>query len=408
MSCMEERAVTVVLRYKDLSGTWRRSPAARGKNGRIKPDSVLVDGKVVSVTGGHYQLRVYENRRTVFVKAGSNASMADAQRSKLEQVKTAKAAVADAGLRLVEEPERRSLKGTAAAYIKDAEGRNATEAAEQARLVTTEFIEVARKRKKTYIDEIDRDDIFAYHVALRMRGCEDRTVANKHQRMASWLRFAGVDRGLDKDDPGKIIPPKPKFEDKLPTIYESDPITTLLGKADPYMTICILLALKCGLRDQELMHVEFTDIGWKDGMLRVQGKPRWGFTVKTWEQREIPIPDDVLEKLKNWQDARAGQTLILGTKNRLPNTKLLRTLKRLVHNAGLNCKRCKTCLERNECEGYTLHRFRRTYITTLLRSGIDLRTVQAYAGHKDLASTMRYLRPATGKEAKAKLNAVKW
>jgi integrase len=65
-------------------------------------------------------------------------------------------------------------------------------------------------------------------------------------------------------------------------------------------------------------------------------------------------------------------------------------------------------LERNECEGYTLHRFRRTYITTLLRSGIDLRTVQAYAGHKDLASTMRYLRPATGKEAKAKLNAVKW
>jgi site-specific recombinase XerD len=31
-------------------------------------------------------------------------------------------------------------------------------------------------------------------------------------------------------------------------------------------------------------------------------------------------------------------------------------------------------------------------LTTLLRNGIDLRTVQSYAGCKDLASTMRYLR----------------
>jgi hypothetical protein len=47
-------------------------------------------------------------------------------------------------------------------------------------------------------------------------------------------------------------------------------------------------------------------------------------------------------------------------------------------------------------------------VTTLLRNGIDLRTVHAYSGHKDLASTMRYLRPAAGTEAQATLNAVQW
>lgn len=55
---------------------------------------------------------------------------------------------------------------------------------------------------------------------------------------------------------------------------------------------------------------------------------------------------------------------------------------------------------------FTLHKFRRTYITALLRNGIDLRTVQVYAGHKDIASTMRYQRPASAKEAQAKLNSV--
>jgi hypothetical protein len=66
----------------------------------------------------------------------------------------------------------------------------------------------------------------------------------------------------------------------------------------------------------------------------------------------------------------------------------------------MNCGSCEGCkAKRRECETFTLHKFRRSYITTLLRNGIDLRTVQAYAGHKDIASTMRYLRPASAKEA---------
>jgi integrase len=51
----------------------------------------------------------------------------------------------------------------------------------------------------------------------------------------------------------------------------------------------------------------------------------------------------------------------------------------------------------------------RTYITKMLR-GLkgDLRTVQAYAGHKDIASTMRYLVPESTEEAQAKVDAIKW
>jgi site-specific recombinase XerD len=59
-----------------------------------------------------------------------------------------------------------------------------------------------------------------------------------------------------------------------------------------------------------------------------------------------------------------------------------------------------------ECREWTLHKFRRTYCTTLLRSRIDLRTVQSFMGHADMSSTMRYLRPASSKEVREKMNAV--
>lgn len=205
------------------------------------------------------------------------------------------------------------------------------------------------------------------------------------------------------------MPPVPRFEEKLPTVYSSEQTEALLPAADLYMRICDLLGLECGLRDKQLMHLEFTDINWGDKTLRVQANKQWKFCPRTWEQRDIPIPDDFLIELKAWKDCREGHALMLGTKNRTPNTKLLRTLKRLAHREGLNCGRCDGCLKKdNECREFTLHRWRRTYLTTLLRNGIDIRTVPACAGHKDLASTMRYLTPATGVQAQAKLNAVQW
>ena len=397
----KERSVIVTLRVK-VDGKWRRLPAAYGGNGRIRPGYAQVGAQQVEFASPAYELRLYEDRQAKYIPFKSGATEADAERKKLEKSPSktaAKSAAESAGGTFVDKDDRKTLAKTAAAYIRDAQQRGAMEAADQARLVNEEFRKMLNR--KTYVDEITRDDIFRFHTALRKRGCSDRTVANKHQRLTSWLRFAGIDK--------TILPPVPKYEETLPTIYTSDEISTILAEAGPYMKMAILLALKCGLRDQELMHLEFSDINFTEKTLRVQGKPRWNFRVKTHEQRFVPIPDDVLDELKAWKEQHGGKSLILGTKNGNPNTKLLFALKTLARRAKLNCGRCDGCKsKRHECEAYTLHKFRRSYITTLLRNGIDLRTVQAYAGHKDIASTMRYLRPASAREAQGKLNAVVW
>jgi integrase len=397
----KERSVIVTLRVK-VDGKWRRLPAAYGGNGRIRPGFAQVGTQQLEFTNPAYELRLYEDRQAKYIPFKSGATEADAERKKLEKSPSktaAKSAAESAGGTFVDKDDRKTLAKTAAAYIRDAQQRGAMEAADQARLVNEEFRKLLNR--KTYVDEITRDDIFRFHTALRKRGCSDRTVANKHQRLTSWLRFAGIDK--------TILPPVPKYEETLPTIYTSDEISTILAEAGPHMKMAILLALKCGLRDQELMHLEFSDLNLADKTLRVQGKPRWNFKVKTHEQRHVPIPNDVLDELKAWKEKRTGQSLILGTKNGNPNTKLLFALKTLARRAKMNCGRCEGCKsKRRECESFTLHKFRRSYITTLLRNGIDLRTVQAYAGHKDIASTMRYLRPASAKEAQGKLNAVVW
>lgn len=89
--------------------------------------------------------------------------------------------------------------------------------------MTEEFIRTVRK---TYLDEVNREDVLKFHTDLRKRGCEERTVAIKQTRLKSWLLFAGIDR--------TIVPSTPRYEEKLPNIYTSDEISSILGAADPY------------------------------------------------------------------------------------------------------------------------------------------------------------------------------
>jgi integrase len=253
---------------------------------------------------------------------------------------------------------------------------------------------------KAFLDEVTKEDILHYHKTLRKQGQTDRTVANKHQRLRSFFRFAELDVKA-------IMPSKPKYEKQLPTVYDPGQISALLAKADEYLRLVIELGTKCGLRELEIVYLGWPDIDWQFKVLRVQGKPSWGFKVKDSEQRDVPIPDDLLERLRDWQKGHKTNRLILGTDTDNPNMHLLRQLKRLVNRAELNCGICEGCKGPiKECQEWTLHKLRRTYATTLLRNGIDLRTVQHFMGHADLASTSRYLRPAGSRETQAAISGI--
>ena len=53
---MEFKSVTLMVRFKDLDGKWKRRPAARGANGRVKPGHALINGNALPVKDGAWMV----------------------------------------------------------------------------------------------------------------------------------------------------------------------------------------------------------------------------------------------------------------------------------------------------------------------------------------------------------------
>ena len=89
-----------------------------------------------------------------------------------------------------------------------------------------------------------------------------------------------------------------------------------------------------------------------------------------------------------------GGYLIFPTASGLPDRHLLRHCKRMANRAGLDEKK------------WSLHGFRRTFCSTCLRAGLDVRTVMQLMGHKDIESTLRYWRPVEMEQLRGKMGAI--
>jgi hypothetical protein len=164
-----------------------------------------------------------------------------------------------------------------------------------------------------------------------------------------------------------------------------------------------------GFREGEVMHVTRPDIDFGNHMVRVKAKPKLGFIPKDWEEREVPIPDRLWNSLRDHKaSASANHALVFASSNGKVVHDFLRQCKSVAWRAGLNCGLCDTaqghCARGPHCQNWFLHKFRATFATMHLRAGVDLTTVQTRMGHKDLESTMRYLKPARDREALRKVN----
>ena len=396
---MANRRVALVRLCKTEKG-WRRYPAVVGKNGRVRPGYVRVGDEERYYPEGRYQLRRYEGSKMVYVDAPANAADALAEKHKAERVLGAIDVLgkAEVKVEITEEAKRPLLDKALIAFVEATRARGSLEAAEVYQAAGTEFLAAISKR---YADELEPGDITQYLGELRKRKLSDRTIANRHQRVMAFLRYMGL--------PTKQLSPrKPAYEEQLPEVYTTKELREFFASlTDERLALVFELFLKTGMREQEVMHLRWADINEERGTLRVRSNPDHKFKVKDAEQRDIPLPPDLLAKLQTWRKTHPGK-LVTGTAADKPDSKLLRALKRAVSKANLGCFECGTCIERDECEHWYLHKFRATYITKLLQSGMDLRTAMKLSGHADLASVMRYLSPASSEAVQQHVAQVNW
>lgn len=389
---MANRRVAIYQSAK-INGRWSYYRPVIGKNNKIKPDWCHVNGHKECHPGSDYIIRWYEGSKPRIrgcKSAADAANQAEIQRGFLN----AKALGVP-----VKEPEVPSLFLSSAiyAYLEEYQLTHRPNTYVQAKGTLEEFLTYC---KRTNVGDVTKMDLLKYAEWLqRYRGRSARTAANKFLRVHQFFKSKGIKLVTGKD--------APKFVEPLPEVYSLAEQEKFLAKCNANQTLIFSVFLKAGLREREMMYLQWGDINLEEGTLRVRAKPEFGWVPKTWEEREIPIPDDLVLLLK--PHAKKSNVLCFPTKNNKPSTKLLRTCKRIAAAAELTCGVCDGCKSESEdagCERWYLHKFRATYATSCLRAGVDIKTVQTLLGHKDIESTMRYLAPATNATIKEQLNDV--
>lgn len=192
----------------------------------------------------------------------------------------------------------------------------------------------------------------------------NRTLWNKATRVLALLRHHGFPLKMEK----------PRYVKQEPLMYDPADLARFFAACNRRQLCLYRLLLSTGLRRDEAKYLEWTDI--RGNILKVTAHPPQ-FLPKDSEERIVPLPESIQNLLKALP--RRPGNLVFPTRNGTPNHHMLVQCKRIARIAGL---------DRDE---WSLHGFRRTYATTLLQSGVDLKTVQKLMGHTRLESTMRYL-----------------
>jgi integrase/recombinase XerD len=126
----------------------------------------------------------------------------------------------------------------------------------------------------------------------------------------------------------------------------------------------------------------------------------------------VPLPSALIDQLRRLKETRSAlpAQLLFPNKRGNPNSENDMIVTRVAYRAKLNCGQCITkhgnkCVEGPYCQHFFLHKFRHTFATEHLRHGVDIRTLQTWMGHRDIKSTMVYLKGVQSKDALAKVNA---
>jgi integrase len=240
-----------------------------------------------------------------------------------------------------------------------------------------------------YLHEIERHDLLKFSGFLREQKQQSpRSVNNKFETVMTFLKANGIRGLVGKND-------RPRFTEEEPEIYEREELDKLFDACDEEERLWYEFFLMTGMREQEVMHLYWSDVNFAAATVRVSHKPDRGWTPKAYKEREIPIPAKLVKALKGWK-AKSVKTCDLVFPTAGCNPKL----------DFLDC--LKACAERAKLkkDDFWLHKFRATFATWSLWAGVDLRTVQQWLGHSDMESTMRYLKPSRSQQVREKVNEI--
>ena len=351
-----------VLKQIKVDGRWKVVAVPRKESGAFDWNA-LPDGR--------YYLDFWERGKRRKQAAGSTAAeVLEAIRRKKHQLE---------GRALgIETPEDEVAKKTplhaaVKKYLESVEALKKPNTLRKYKAVLNRFVEFmpanADPRK------VSREDLTDFMVALKNRHkLGNNSVIHQMIIVAQFLKRhgkGGVTRNLGLPEQATVLPRE----------YGDAALARFFAACTPAERTVYATFLYTGFREQEVVHLVWSDINFSLNTIRVTAKPDLGFWPKRWEEREVPVAKPVMDLLAahpRWPNCRFVFPSPAGNRE----WHMLDHCKDVARRAGLDPTK------------FDLKTFRSTYATRMLRSGFDVRTVQHWMGHRSLETTMRYLAPA--------------
>ena len=247
---------------------------------------------------------------------------------------------------------------------------------------------------KIPLSELSTNDIQQFYAKLKKEGrlirteiygegVSDRTVWSCHTRIRTALDRA-VQDGLIRTNPAADckLPPQSTKEMQLLTREEMQRFL-IQAKEEGYFEL-FLLELATGLRRGEVLALQWDDLNFDTGELRIEQQvyrangelvvsaPKTKAALRT-----VVLPPSLVEVLREyrWQvDSRwMFPSLAKADSPRDPAT----------------CrKRLQTILKHAGCKQVRFHDLRHLFVTTALESGMDVKTLSAIIGHVSAKTTL--------------------
>lgn len=227
------------------------------------------------------------------------------------------------------------------------------------------------------IDMIGEADVAAFKST---RNVKTQTLIKELRTLKAMLNFAVRKRYITESMVEHVSMPQ-ILDSKPHRFYEVDELTRLYEKATDRHRAIWRLFVNTGVRRHEGLMLEKKWIGREELKILSTEDNR----TKSGKWRVIPKSDGAAEAL---DQIKAEGKYVLP---RMTLPSLSREAARDIKAAGLDG---------------SLHTFRHTYISHLVRAGIPLRTVQIYAGHAHYSTTegYAYLAPGSAPEAVMRLS----
>jgi integrase/recombinase XerC len=233
--------------------------------------------------------------------------------------------------------------------------------------------------------DVSQVDIYVMraYLASLTKSRKKSSVGRKIAALRGFFRYLVATRSITTD-PLRLIH-SPKQEKPLPNFLSVDDVFRLLGaiKVDSSLDVrdraILEVFYSTGIRVSELVGIDWSDVDFQLGVVRVVGKGS--------KERIVPIGEVALQSLHDygqavrtkWQLPCTGDNPVFLNHRggRITVRSVARVVEKHLREAGIAVKMGP-------------HGLRHSFATHLLNSGADLRVIQELLGHASLSTTQRY------------------